>query len=63
VAHAILQGSQLAEAATVLLSGVLEAIAIERPDYLLFDMSAPWGSSAALRYGILAVAGFPDLPY
>lgn len=63
VAHAVLQGSQLAEAASALLPGVLEAIAKERPDYLLFDMSAPWGSIAASRYEIPAVASFPHLPF
>ena len=63
VAHAVLQGSQLAEAATALLPGVLAAIEKERPDYLLFDMSAPWGSIAAQRYDIPAVASFPHLPF
>jgi MGT family glycosyltransferase len=63
VAHAVLQGSQLAEAATALLPGVLEAIEKERPDYLLFDMSAPWGNIAAQRYDIPAVASFPHLPF
>ena len=63
VAHAILQGSQLAEAATALLPSVLESIEKERPDYLLFDMSAPWGNIAAQRYQIPAVASFPHLPF
>ncbi len=63
VAHAVLQGSQLAEAATALLPGVLAAIEKERPDYLLFDMSAPWGNIAAQRYDIPAVASFPHLPF
>jgi MGT family glycosyltransferase len=63
VAHAILQGSQLAEAATALLPGVLAAIQKERPDYVLFDMSAPWGNIAAQRYDIPAVASFPHLPF
>ena len=63
VAHAILQGSQLAEAATALLPDVLEAVEKERPDYLLFDMSAPWGNIAAQRYNIPAVASFPHLPF
>jgi MGT family glycosyltransferase len=63
VAHAVLQGSQLAEAATALLPQVLASIEEERPDYLLFDMSAPWGSIAAQRYDIPAVASFPHLPF
>jgi MGT family glycosyltransferase len=63
VAHAVLQGSQLAEAATALLPGVLAAVEKERPDYLLFDMSAPWGNIAAQRYDIPAVASFPHLPF
>ena len=63
VAHAVLQGGQLAEAATALLPGVLAAIEKERPDYLLFDMSAPWGNIAAHRYNIPAVASFPHLPF
>ncbi len=63
VAHAILQGSQLAEATAALLSGVLAAVGNERPDYLMFDMSAPWGSIAARRFGLPAVASFPHLPF
>ncbi len=64
VAHAVLQGSQLAEAASALLPRVLAAIEEEgQPDYVLFDTSAPWGSIAAQRYDIPAVASFPHLPF
>ena len=63
VAHAVLQGSQLAEATTALLPTVLEAVAREQPDYLLFDMSAPWGNIAAQRLGLPSVASFPHLPF
>jgi MGT family glycosyltransferase len=63
VAHTILQGSELAEAASALLAPVLASVAAARPDYLLFDMSAPWGRIAAQRYNIPAVASFPHLPF
>jgi MGT family glycosyltransferase len=63
VAHSILQGSQLAEAAAAILPQVLDSIENERPDYLLFDMSAPWGNIAAQRYDLPAVACFPHLPF
>ncbi len=63
VAHAVLQGSQLAEAASALLPGVLAVIEEAPPDYILFDMSAPWGSIAAMRRDIPAVASFPHLPF
>ncbi len=63
VAHSIRQGNELAEAAAALLGPVLAAVASERPDYLLFDMSAPWARIAAQRYDIPAVASFPHLPF
>ena len=63
VAHAILQGSELAEAASALLEPVLTSVAAEQPDYLIFDMSAPWGRIAAQRHDIPAVASFPHLPF
>ena len=63
VAHAVLQGSQLAEATTALLPDILARAEAEPPDYLLFDMSAPWGNIVAQRYGIPAVASFPHLPF
>lgn len=63
VAHAIHQGGQVAEATRALLGSVLAAVAEERPDYLLFDMSAPWGNIAAQRYAIPAITSFPHLPF
>ena len=63
VAHAVHQGSQVAEATSALLPHVLESVAEELPDYLLFDMSAPWGNIASQRYSIPAVASFPHLPF
>jgi len=62
-AHSVLQAGQLAEATAALLPGVLEEVEAARPDYLLFDMSAPWASIAAQRLGIPAVASFPHLPF
>ena len=61
--HTVHQGALLARATHLLLPGVLEAVAEERPDYLMFDMSAPWGSIASRRYRIPAVASFPHLPF
>lgn len=63
VAHAVLQGSQLAQATRALLPDILARLQTERPDYLLFDMSAPWGNIIAQRYDIPAVASFPHLPF
>lgn len=63
VAHSIHQGGQLAEAATALLAPILSAVSEEQPDYILFDMSAPWGSIAALREKIPAITTFPHLPF
>jgi MGT family glycosyltransferase len=62
-AHAILQGSQLAEATAALMPALNERLAQERPDYVLFDMSAPWGALIAQRQRIPAVASFPHLPF
>jgi MGT family glycosyltransferase len=62
-AHAVLQGSQLAEAATALMPALNYRLAQQKPDYLLFDMSAPWGAIIAQRYNIPAVASFPHLPF
>ena len=63
VAHAIHQGGELAEAAAALLQPVLTAVAETPPDYILFDMSAPWGRIAARQHGIPAIASFPHLPF
>ena len=63
VTHAIYQGALVAESAHVLLPEVLAAIEQEKPDYLLFDMSAPWGNIASRRYQIPAIACFPHLPF
>ncbi len=63
VAHAIHQGGQVAEATRALLGPVLAAVEAEQPDYLLFDMSAPWGNIVAQRYGIPAITSFPHLPF
>lgn len=63
VAHAIHQGGQVAEATRALLGSVLDEVAAEQPDYLLFDMSAPWGNIASQRHGIPAVTSFPHLPF
>ena len=61
--HTIHQGALLARATHLLLPEVLAAVAEERPDCLMFDMSAPWGNIASRRYGIPAVASFPHLPF
>ena len=61
--HTIHQGALLAAATRQLLPDVLAAVESARPDLLLFDMSAPWGSIASRRYGIPAVACFPHLPF
>ena len=61
--HAVQQGGQLAEATRALLPVVLDAVEALQPDYLLFDMSAPWGNIAAQRLNIPAVASFPHLPF
>ena len=63
VAHVVHLGSQVAEATYALLPGVLESVAAEAPDYLMFDMSAPWGKIASHQLHIPAVASFPHLPF
>jgi MGT family glycosyltransferase len=63
VTHLIHQGNQVAEATYNLLPEVLSAVEQERPDYLLFDMSAPWGGIASRQFDIPAVASFPHLPF
>jgi len=63
VTHLIHQGGQIARATHGLLAEVLDAVGEERPDYLLFDMSAPWGGIASRQFGIPAVASFPHLPF
>lgn len=63
VTHAIYQGALVAESAHKLLPEVLKSVAEERPDYLMFDMSAPWGNIASRRFKIPAIACFPHLPF
>ncbi|MGW8251169.1 MAG: hypothetical protein ACWGO1_11045, partial [Anaerolineales bacterium] len=63
VPHIIHQGSQIARATHGLLPEVLDSVEQERPDYLLFDMSAPWGGIASRKFGIPGVASFPHLPF
>jgi MGT family glycosyltransferase len=63
VTHAIYQGALVAESAHLLLPEVLAAVGEEQPDYLMFDMSAPWGNIAGRRYNIPAIASFPHLPF
>lgn len=61
--HAIQQGSLVAEATYELLPAVLEQVGAQRPDYLLFDMSAPWAGIAGRHYSIPAVVVYPHLPF
>lgn len=61
--HTIHQGALLAKAVHLLLPEALAAVEKERPDYVMFDMSAAWGSIAARRYGIPSVASFPHMPF
>lgn len=61
--HAIHQGTLVAESTHALLPEVFAAVEAERPDYLMFDMSAPWADIAGRRYGIPALASFPHLPF
>jgi MGT family glycosyltransferase len=63
VTHIIHLGNLVADTTYALLPEVLSAVAAERPDYLIFDMSAPWGGIASRRYGIAALASFPHLPF
>ncbi len=61
--HSIHQGALLARATHLLLEETLAAMAKERPDYLMFDMSASWANIAGRRYGIPSVASFPHMPF
>jgi len=61
--HVIQQGGLVAEATHELLPTVLEQVAAEQPDYLIFDMSAPWAGIAARHLDIPAVVVFPHLPF
>jgi len=63
VAHVVHLGTQVADATLALLPEVLASLATERPDYLMFDMSAPWGKIASRQLHIPAVASFPHLPF
>lgn len=63
VAHTIHTGGLVAEATYALLPEVLSSVQEERPDYLFFDMSAPWGNIASRRFDIPAIASFPHLPF
>lgn len=63
VAHTVHVGGLVAEATYDLLPEVLSSVEQEHPDYLLFDMSAPWGNIASRRFEIPAVASFPHLPF
>ena len=61
--HMIHQAALVAKSTNAVLGEVLDAVGAERPDYLLFDMSAPWADIAARRYDIPAIACFPHLPF
>lgn len=63
VTHIIHHASLVAEATYALLPQVIYAVETEKPDYLMFDMSAPWGEIASRRFNIPAVASFPHLPF
>jgi MGT family glycosyltransferase len=63
VSHIVHHASLVAEATHALLPEVLSAVEQERPDYMIFDMSAPWGEIASRRFNIPAVASFPHLPF
>lgn len=63
VSHIIHHGSLVAEATYALLPEVLSAVEREQPDYLIYDMSAPWGEIASRKLKIPAVASFPHLPF
>ena len=63
ISHTVFVGSQVAEATYALLPEVLSSVESEQPDYLIFDMSAPWGNIAARRFNIPAVASFPHFPF
>ena len=61
--HPLALGSDVAEATRELLPGVLADVERERPNLIVFDMSAPWGAIASRRLGVPAVASFPHLPF
>jgi len=61
--HMIHQGALVAESTKLLLAEVLSSVAEERPQLLMFDMSAPWGAIASRRFDIPAIACFPHLPF
>jgi len=61
--HIIRLGGLVAEATYALLPEVLDSVASEKPDLLLFDMSAPWGGIASRKYSIPSIAIFPHLPF
>lgn len=63
VTHIIHHASLVAEATHALLPQILSAVEKERPDYLMFDMSAPWGEIASRRFNTPSVASFPHLPF
>lgn len=63
VAHAIHLGGLVAGATHALLPEVLASVERERPELLMYDMSAPWGGIASRRFDIPAVACFPHLPF
>ncbi len=63
VGHTIQQGSLVAEATHELLPAVLDSFETERPDYILFDMSAPWAGIAGRQFQVPTVVVFPHLPF
>ena len=63
VTHIIHLGTLVAESTYALLPEVLSSMQQERPDFLIFDMSAPWGGIASRQFNIPAAASFPHLPF
>ena len=63
VSHIIHHANLVAEATYSLLPEVLSSVELQQPDYLIYDMSAPWGEIASRRLNIPAVASFPHLPF
>jgi MGT family glycosyltransferase len=63
VTHIVHLGTLVAESTYALLPEVLSSVQQERPDILIFDMSAPWGGIASRQFDIPAVASFPHLPF
>ena len=61
--HTIHQGALLAKATHLLLPEVLAAVAEERPDCLMFDMSAPWGTSPAADMAFRPSLAFRTCPF